>query len=234
MAVLSARELIEQEMARHRSKPDYYVDLQIGPIKLPSYYVRRGVLQPDSMTGKPFAEWVYARRELYSGKRVTDMMCGSGILGVVALLSGAEYATFSDITGDAYTCTRQNVCNFELGDRAMVIQADLFDHACHWPAEVILCNAPFSSESPIEGDDLSLAFMGGTELIHRFFAELPKYLLPGGSLLMPYRKAAGEANDPGIRGPQYGLKVVECEERLCSEGVQFGGPLTFYHLQWDR
>lgn len=67
-----------------------------------------------------FAEQIDLR-----GKRVLDVGCGSGILGLSALLLGAETAEFVDIDPQAVEACKHNVQINNLSDRAVVHQGDL-------------------------------------------------------------------------------------------------------------
>ncbi len=230
MGVCKGRQEIQAAIANHRATASYEVDMQIGDIELPAFWVENGVLRPDTMTSRPFAEYVWRQRALYQGKAVTDMMSGCGILGIVAALAGANRVLLSDFSPYAYACGVENVRRYGLGDRVQVVQCDLFDNPRHGSADVIICNAPFSSDEPEPGDYLAAAFLGGTRLIHRFFGQARQRLSRGGSLLMAFRKSAGELNDPGIQGYQHGFRIVDEEELVTPYGVQFGGPLTFYRL----
>ena len=51
------------------------------------------------------------------GKKVLDFGCGSGILGIAALLLGAESVVAVDIDAQAITATRQNAAQNKVLDR---------------------------------------------------------------------------------------------------------------------
>ncbi len=234
MEVYPGRDSVEAAIVEHRKLRDRVLTIHVNnDLVLEEFFVKQGVLCAGTMTGRPFADYVWRKRDLYRDALIIDMMCGSGIAGITALKAGARFATFSDISPAAVECTKDNLEEYKLGDQSIVLEANLFDHEqfCGHRARVILANAPFASGDPPEGDFLAMAFLGGTSLIHRFFRGAKEHLEPGGSLLMPYRKTAGAMNDPGVQGPRHGFRIVSEEVANCLEGVQFGGPLTFYHLK---
>ncbi len=222
---------IRQSIEEERLAADYTVSMEIGDVQLPDFFVKNGVLRPDGMTSRPFAEYVWRQRHLYEGKEVTDTMCGSGILGIVAAMSGAKQVVLSDFSPDAYTCAFRNAKQYGLLDRVFVIRCDLFTPPRHRPVDVVICNAPFSHWVPESGGYLAAAVLGGTDLIRRFFQDVGRLLNPGGSLLMRYRKSAGPHNDPGIVCRDYGYCVTGSEKRYTRRGVHPAGPLTFYRIQ---
>ena len=64
-------------------------------------------------------QWL-ARQEL-SGKTVIDYGCGSGILGIAALLLGAQHVTGIDIDPQALYATRENIRRNTLPEAAMPV-----------------------------------------------------------------------------------------------------------------
>lgn len=61
----------------------------------------------------------------FSGKTVLDMGCGSGVLGLSALLLGAERATLVDFDSQAVEATKANAEFNGLADRCDVVCGDL-------------------------------------------------------------------------------------------------------------
>ncbi len=58
------------------------------------------------------------------GARVLDLFCGSGALGIEALSRGAEKAVFVDKSEASLSCTKQNLKDTRLLERAEVIKSD--------------------------------------------------------------------------------------------------------------
>ena len=67
----------------------------------------------------------FAEQMDLKGKRVLDVGCGSGILGLSALLLGAESAEFVDIDSQAVEACKHNVQINNLSDKAVVHQGNL-------------------------------------------------------------------------------------------------------------
>ncbi len=223
------------EISRHRKAKDYWVDLLIREIELPRFYVRSGLLQVERMTSLPFARYLADQRQYITGRTVTDMGCGTGLLGVVAAKLDAEFVTLSDCTTSAALCACVNTLQYNLGLRTQVLKADLFDHPKHpKEVEVIIFNAPFSDAEPDPDDDVSVAFVSGPDLLPRFFAQARQRLPIGGDLFMPYRHAAGEHNDPWFQGIQHGFRVLSKCTDPSPNGVGFGSPLVCYHLRREE
>jgi len=73
------------------------------------------------------------------GDVVIDVGCGSGILSLGALLLGAERAIAIDFDPAAVQCTRRNLQDQRLADRAYVLIADGLT-SLRYPADVIVAN----------------------------------------------------------------------------------------------
>jgi len=81
-------------------------------------------------------EWLDA--QALDGKNVTDFGCGSGILGIAALLLGAETAVGIDIDPQALTASQDNLGRNQLSaDRFRVF---LPEQAPEAPADVLVAN----------------------------------------------------------------------------------------------
>jgi ribosomal protein L11 methyltransferase len=90
------------------------------------------------------------------GKTVSDIGCGSGILGIASLKLGASSCYFSDIDPEALNNMRENATLNGVLDKSTIVQASLL------------------SGAPI-GRDIILANLTADILI-RLTAELPLYI----------------------------------------------------------
>lgn len=133
--------------------------------------------------------------------RVIDMCCGAGNLGC-ALAVHLPHARVwaSDLTDGCVDWTRRNVSHLGLADRVTVGQGDLFEglapFALDGTIDAIVCNPPYISTGRLEGDRSVLlelepreAFDGGPyglSIHQRVFADAPRFLRPGGWLLMEF------------------------------------------------
>ena len=70
------------------------------------------------------------------GRRVIDYGCGSGVLGVAALLLGAEQVVGVDIDEQAWQATRANAETNGVGDGLRVGPPEI----CHSAADLVLAN----------------------------------------------------------------------------------------------
>jgi predicted nicotinamide N-methyase len=86
--------------------------------------------------GQALARYVLDHREVVAGKRVLDFACGSGIVGIAAMLAGAAEATCADV--DAF-CGAALALNARAnGVAARYVGDDLLDAPPPAWAEVIL------------------------------------------------------------------------------------------------
>jgi putative methylase len=77
-----------------------------------------------------------------NGKHVLDLGCGTGILGIGALLLGASHVTFVDIDAAALKTLKENLAGFE-GSSHAIVQADVT--AYNATADTTITNPPFGT-----------------------------------------------------------------------------------------
>ncbi len=127
-------------------------------------------------------EWVYKPAEdtflmlevldtfELEGKRVLDMGCGTGALGIFCSLQGAK-VTQADINEQAIACTQANAARN--GVVTKIIQSDLFENV-PGPFNIILFNGPYLPADGDSSDPMDQALVGGvsgTEIYERFLEE---------------------------------------------------------------
>lgn len=129
----------------------YYEPIEIGNVaivpKWLSYDGKCGVrvfMEPGMAFGTGKHETTSMCIELLqhidvSGKRVLDMGCGSGILGVAALKLGAKSCVMSDIEQSAADSARENAEYNGVGERAEVYCGDLTEKICG-SFDIVLAN----------------------------------------------------------------------------------------------
>ena len=78
-------------------------------------------------------------------KRVLDLFCGTGAMGIEAISRGAEKVVFVDKDARSIDMTKQNLKN--LGIKAQVIKCDslLFLEKCEEPFDLIILDPPYKS-----------------------------------------------------------------------------------------
>jgi methylase of polypeptide subunit release factors len=202
--------------------------------------IERGVFGSDIITtAVHFARFLYEHQELYSGKDVADIGCGPGTQGLVMSKYGAKSVVFVDINPKAVANTQKNIQQHKLAN-AEVYQSDLFSGLPqNISYDVVLFNHPFFSEEPekFEGDPnqdemLRRSMLGGTELLQRFFREVPQYLKQDGIIIMPYFHFAGKENDPATHVEKYKLKVSQEHKVESKQGLHLGD-VSIYVLSRD-
>lgn len=125
--------------------------------------------------------------DVHGGDRVLDVGTGCGILAVLAALR-ASWVLAVDINPYAVRCARVNAERNGVLDKIDFICGSLFDPLREGLRfDLILFNPPYLPLDDRPGDWLDYAWAGGRDgrsVIDRFLSALPRYLEPGGRLLM--------------------------------------------------
>jgi methylase of polypeptide subunit release factors len=212
---------IKKQLAEHQHNR-YEVNINLGDnLTLNNFAVYENVLRPEKMVALNLARYIFINGGL-ENKTVIDIGCGSGIQGIVAGLLGAKKIILSDISKHALENTTENICKFNLQNKAIILESDLF-HNIDNKADVIIFNHPFFPSKPIESIPISSAMLDDGFLLERFLTEARKYLLPKGKIIMPYFHLAGETNNPIIQGPKYGYATI-VKFKLESENTVYFQP----------
>lgn len=92
--------------------------------------------------------WDAHQKGYIKGKRVVDLGCGTGILGIGALFLGAKSVSFVDIDRDALDLAKQNVSFLEkrLGKKFVASFSCLSVSSFSGKAEVVFQNPPFGTK----------------------------------------------------------------------------------------
>lgn len=198
----------ERFLYENKMQDKIRIDIVLTPdFVLKDYVLTPGVFQPDKMTAIEFARWVRYNNGEYTGKYVIDMCCGGGIQGIVALLSGADRATFVDYSKEACQNTLENVIQYGLDKKAKVIQSDLFA-AVPARADMILVNPPFFPGDPLSHEPLFASMCFGEEKAKELYREAIRF---APKMAVCYWDFAGTENDPENLAPQFRWDV---ERRL--------------------
>lgn len=107
------------------------------------FYVDERVVIPRS----PIAELIEKRCRPWlvrAPRRILDLCCGSGCIGVSAALEfPAAAVTLADNDSAALAVARRNVRDYQLGGRVTTVASDLFDGLDERTFDLVLCNPPY-------------------------------------------------------------------------------------------
>jgi release factor glutamine methyltransferase len=177
---------------------------------------RRSVLLADQAVGRAVDR---SRRVPGRPPVVVDLCCGAGALGLAVAVACDVELYAADVDAAAVRCARENV-----GTRGVVLQGDLFDPlpvTLRGRVDVLVANVPY-----VPTDEIALlpaearlheplvALDGGVDglrVLARVAREAPRWLTPGGALLVETSErqapaALGVLEAAGLRA---GLAVDE-------------------------
>lgn len=162
---------------------------------------------PDVLVPRsPIAELVEAGFEPWmedeSVRRVLDLCCGSGCIGISAAVQLPEVdVDLIDISPAALAVAKSNVARHGVDDRVRVIASDLFDALAGDRYDVIVSNPPYVSRSELDAlppeyrNEPELGLFGGEDgldLVVRILANASNHLTDDGILIVEVGSAAVE------------------------------------------
>jgi release factor glutamine methyltransferase len=155
--------------------------------------------------------------EVPAGKRLLDMGCGTGIIGLHAARIGADVVA-ADINPHAVDCARRNAASNDL--RVEVIQSDLFDKITG-NFDVMAFNPPY-----LPGDSRSTSWIEkswaggdeGSEVAVRFLRSAWKHLSPGGEIYLILSSLGGLMSVLKSAKERYEAEMLE-EKHMFFESV---------------
>ncbi|NKB70117.1 MAG: methyltransferase domain-containing protein [Candidatus Latescibacteria bacterium] len=131
------------------------------------------------------------------GRRVLDVGTGTGILALLAARLGAAQVVAVDFNDNAVRNARLNVGSLGFGDRIEVPPpGDLFQPVRGRRFDTILFNAPWIQGSPQSLYDTAL-YDPDFQVLDAFLDAAPRYLAPGGSILLQYAHIALRSGQDG-------------------------------------
>ncbi|MDG6222534.1 MAG: methyltransferase [Candidatus Bathyarchaeota archaeon] len=119
---------------------------------------------------------------------VLDMGTGCGILAIICA-KRAKHVVAVDINPYAIKCARKNAKAFELTEKMVFLQGDLFGPIKNNEKfSLILFNSPYLPSEPGEENSwIGKAWAGGSDgrkIIDRFIADVPHWLTDQGHILL--------------------------------------------------
>ncbi len=148
-----------------------------------SLKVLPGVFHPSYYLSSRYFANVLSRRVDFTGKRVLDLGCGSGILSLVAARGGASVVSV-DVNPEAVRCTQINAAANNLSDRIHAIESNLFDKLLDVGLfDYIITNPPFFEGKPASLEES--AWKGGPDqlFIKTVAREAQRFLLHDGCVV---------------------------------------------------
>lgn len=185
-------------MRRRKREPIAYI---VGKKEL---WGRSFIVTPAVLVPRPDSETLIERalEVVAPDARVLDLCTGSGILGITVAAERPEvHADLTDLSADALEVARQNAEALGVIDRVRLLRGDLFEVLGDERYSLIIANPPYIPEAEVAGlapdvrdHEPHLALVGGADgfAVHRrIIADAPRFLSPGGTLLMEV--GAGQA-----------------------------------------
>ncbi len=212
------RQQIERQIAYHQRTKPYNITIPISDERvLRGYRMYPNVLRP--MSSISLGNYLYDHPKALQGRRILDMGCGSGILGIIAALRGAAKVVLCDVNPQAVENSIDNVHRFGVESICQVIRSDLFENVRGSFNEIIFAH-PYFPGKPWPGVPVTTGMLDAGALIDRFLTDAKEYVT--GPILMPFLELAGSRNNPLIRGPRHGYAVKTVTNITIRRGLQKG------------
>jgi release factor glutamine methyltransferase len=189
-------------------------------LKEKEFYGRMFAVSPAVLVPRPESELLVQRALDLLGEepqRVLDIGAGSGCLAISLALGSPATVTALEKSRPALRVLKANIARFGLQERVVPLAGDLFPRRAAF-FHMIVSNPPYLSRRDwnaapagirrYEPKAALLAGPAGTELLARIVAQAPRWLAPGGHLLLEI----GQGQRGAVRGflRAAGLHEAEC------------------------
>lgn len=167
------------------------------------------------------APWV---EDALSVQNIMDMCTGSGCLAILAAEAFPQaHIDAVDLSDAALAVARRNVNAYELQERISLHRSDLYNDLPQKEYDLIICNPPYVNEASMQAlpaeyrHEPHMALAGGDDgmsLVRRILAKAPRYLAPGGHLLLEigHEREHFEAAFPGL-APVW-LETAQAQDQI--------------------
>jgi SAM-dependent methyltransferase len=210
---------------KEQQHDDLRMDLEITPFGevLKGFAVKKGVWNPAIVSARHHAAYLYYHSDLFRGKDVIDIGCGTGLMGIVMAKYGAKNVLMSDLSEKAVANTRQNIKHFGLTNAKAVV-GNLFG-SIMTKADCITFMLPyfayFAGDSP-EDDTIAASMLASPDVLRRFLNNAHGHLNPDGVIVAPSFSLAGDRNNPAIMGREYCYDIITPFMAESTTGLQRG------------
>jgi len=186
---------------------DFEADFVITPFgeKLPNFFVKKGVWNPNIVSARHHAAYMFYHNHLFRDKKVLDIGCGTGIIGIIMAKYGASNVVMSDISRVAVLNTNKNMKKYGFIN-AKGVESNLFEKITG-KFDCITFMQPYFANEPPKGDTISSSMLASPDLIKKFLKEAKGFLSKRGIIVMPSFSLAGDLNNPAIVGKEFGYKI---------------------------
>ncbi len=160
-------------------------------------------------------------RSVSRGKKIADIACGHGAMGLVALDARATEVVMSDINPTAVQNAKFNLSNAKHADKGVVFESNLFERI---PSiykksfDIIFFNPPFHNEKIKKTDtDLAHAFKTQSNeesVLVKFLQNAKEYLAVEGVIYIGFSnkdEAALSLLERSLRKYEYKFEIIDIE-----------------------
>lgn len=128
-------------------------------------------------------------------KSMLEMGSGTGIVSVMAALSGCHHVVATDVNPRAVANTRMNAARHGVADRVTSVHSDLYSGVQHERFDLVFWNSPFilAPDGYAYRSMHERAFVDAGYAAHRrFFTDTPARLTSTGSVLLVLSSTKGD------------------------------------------